>query len=162
MTSALVPFIDAAYSPSLAEAQQAHAEGYRACGFYLPGVPNSDPLNVWTPAQVAVLRQAGLLPVPIVVPDPHLSGDPVVTANAAWQQATGPFGLPTTLSILYDGPHLVNTGKITGPVWIPAPGPQPSTIGAGSAVQWGQNAIAGWSVDTNSAAADFPFDHGIV
>lgn len=158
----LIPWVDAAYAPTLAEAQQAHQQGFRACGFYLPGIPNSDPLNVWTPAQVAVLHQAGLTPVPIAVPDPHLNGDPAVTATAAFQVATSQFGLPTRLSVLYDGPHLVNTGKITGPVWIPAPGPQPSTIGAGSAVQWGQTSISGWSVDTDEGTTDFPFDTGLV
>lgn len=157
----VIPWVDAAYTPTLPEAQQAYSEGFRACGFYLPGIPNSDPLNVWTPAQVQVLRQAGLLPVPIVVPDPHLSGDPVTTANAAFQQAKN-FALNPQASILYDGPHLVNTGRITGPVWLPLPGNPPSTIGAGSAVQWGQGSISGWSVDDNEAAPDFPFDRGIV
>lgn len=158
----LVPWIDAAYAPTAAEAAQAHAEGYRACGFYLPGVAGTDPLNVWTPAQVDVLRSAGIAPVPIVVPDPALTADPAAAAEQAWAQTTGPFGLPTRCSILYSGNHLEATGQITGPIWIPAPGGQPATIGAGSAVQWGQTAIAGWSVDLDSAAADFPLDAGIV
>ena len=160
MTS-LIPWLDAAYAPTPAEAQQAFTEGYRECGYYLPNIPNSDPLNTWNANQVATLRQAGLKPVPIVVPKPDLSGDPVATADAAYAQAKA-FGHFPKTAILYDGPHLVNTGKITGPVWLPLPGNPPSAIGAGSAIQWGQENIAGWSVDRDSAAPDFPADAGIV
>ena len=160
MTS-LIPWLDAAYAPTPAEAQQAFTEGYRECGYYLPNIPNSDPLNTWNVDQVNLLRQVGMKPVPIVVPKPDLSGDPVATANAAFSQAKA-FGHSPKTAILYDGPHLVNTGKITGPVWLPLPGNPPSAIGAGSAIQWGQENIAGWSVDRDSAAPDFPADAGIV
>jgi hypothetical protein len=159
----LIPWVDAAYAPTLAEAQAAHAEGYRACGFYLPGVLHTDPTNVWTPAQVAVLRQAGLIPVPIVVPDPNLDGDPVAAADAAYNMAVGAFGLPTRMSCLYSGNHLEQTGQITGPIWMPNYGPAPTNIGPGSAAQWSSAGnIAGWSVDLDEAAPDFPFDHAIV
>lgn len=157
----LIPWVDAAYTPTLAEAQEAYNEGYRACGFYLPGVPGTDPLNVWTPAQVQILRQAGLFPVPIVVPTPNLAEDPRAAATAAWAQRAA-FNLGMKVSVLYDGPHVVSTGLISGPVWLPIVGSPPSAIGSGSAVQWGGGSISNWSVDFNLAALNFDFNDAIV
>lgn len=158
----LIAWRDAAYAPSLAQAQAAYAQGYRACGFYLgPTDADEDPLNTWSAAQVQTLRQASLLPVPIIVPTPSLASDPVDAANEAMTNAQL-CGLSPKVSILYDGNHLTTTGQITGPVWLPIPGPMPTAVGSQSAIQWNTVSINGWSVDLSVAAPDFPFDKGIV
>lgn len=158
----LIPWLDAAYPPTPAQAEAAFNLGYRGCGFYLNGADgDEDPLNTWTPAQVAVLVQAGLAPVPIWVPDPNLASDPTDAATEAFQSAVAA-GLEPKESVLYDGNHLTQTGQINGPVWLPIPGPTPTAVGARSAIQWGGGNIGGWSVDYNVAAADFPFSHGLV
>lgn len=158
---ALIPWVDAAYAPTVAEIAAAVADGYKAVGFYLPNIPNSDPMNVWTVAQVQACQAGGLMVVPIVVPDPTLDGDPTTLASAAYSEAVL-FGLSPTMSCLYTGNHLETSGQITGPIWVPAPGPAPTTIGVGSAVQWGTGTIAGWSVDLDLAAGDFGFSDLIV
>ncbi len=158
----VIPWLDAAYPPSLAQAQTAYAQGYRGCGFYLNGKDgDEDPLNTWTPAQVAVLVQAGLAPVPIWVPDPNLASNPTNAATEAFHSAVTA-GLSPQASVLYDGNHLAQTGQISGPVWEPIVGPPPTSVGPQSAVQWGSGNISGWSVDYNVAAPDFPFSHGLV
>ena len=157
-----VSWLDAAEPPTPAQAQQAYQQGARGCGFYLAGVPNTDPYRTWTAGEEAVLVRAGLAAVPICVPDPNLGGDPAATADAAFNAAKA-CGLNPTVSVLYDGPHLVNTGRITGPVWLPLPqSSAPTSVGPGSAIQWGQGSIGGWSVDYNVAAPDFPFATALV
>ena len=153
----LLEWVDAAFPPTPAQARAAFAAGYRGCGFYLPGESpiTDDPLHQWSPADAAVVAAAGLAPVPIWVPDPSLPGDPAAEATAA-VAAARECGLSPTCSILYDGNHLTRTGQVVGPVWLPIPGPAPTAIGAGSAIQWGSSSVDGWDVDVSSAAADFP------
>ena len=157
-----VPWLDAATPPSPAQAQAARRQGFVGVGWYPPGVPNTDPYRTWSKGEEQVLVQAGLKAVPIVVPSPNLAGDPVLTAQAAFHVVQG-YGLNPKVSVLYDGPHCVNTGRITGPVWLPLPqSSAPTSVGPGSAIQWGQGFVNGWSVDYNVAAPDFPFDVGLV
>ena len=159
---AVVPWVDAAEPPTPAQAQTARQQGFVAVGWYPPGVPNTDPYRTWSPGEEQVLSQAGLKAVPIVVPAPNLAGDPAQTATAAFREVQS-YGLNPQVAVLYDGPHCVNTGKITGPVWLPLPqSSAPTSVGPGSAIQWGQGSIAGWSVDYNVAATDFPFSSGLV
>lgn len=153
---------DAAYPPTLAQARGAYATGVRGCGFYLPGEgAGEDPLNQWTPAQVAVLYQAQLRAVPIWVPKPNLPADPVDSANRAFAAARA-CGCNPKMSGLYTGNHLEQTGQITGPIWIPAPGAEPASVGSQSAIQWGQANEGGWSVDLNVAASDFGWESVIM
>ena len=158
----LVPWLDAAEPPTPAQAQTARQQGFVAVGWYPPGVPNTDPYRTWSPGEEQVLSRAGLKAVPIVVPAPNLAGDPAQTATAAFREVQS-YGLNPQVAVLYDGPHLVNTGRIAGPVWLPLPqSSAPTSVGPGSAIQWGQGSIAGWSVDYNVAATDFPFATALV
>lgn len=153
----LLDGLDSAYAPTLQQAQEARSQGYVWWGFYLPKLPNTDPLNGWTVAQMDVLKQAGIVPVPICVPAPPHPADPVQLANeyvALAQQ----YGLNPTIAICYNGEHIT----ASGPVWLPVPGSKPTAVGAGSAIQWGQGTIEGLSVDYNTAAADFPAASGLV
>lgn len=154
----MIDGVDSAYPPSAADAAAAYTDGCRWWGFYLNGVDgDEDPLNTWTAAQVQVLVQAGCHPVPIWVPKPDLSSDPVEAANESFTAATA-CGLAPTVSVLYNGNHIA----ATGPVWLPIPGPKPSAVGAMSAIQYGQTTYGATSVDLNVAAADFPMSAGIV
>jgi hypothetical protein len=157
----LAEWVDAAYPPNSTQAYYAKRLGYVACGFYLPGIPASAALNEWTKPEKVTLDTASLLAVPIVVPPLSLASDPVLTADAAFTQAVA-FGLAPEESVLYPGNHLEQTGQITGGLWLPIPGPAPSSIGARSAIQWGSAVLDGWNVDVSSAAPDFPFDRCIV
>lgn len=151
-------WIDAAYAANTAQLQAAWAAGARGCGYYLPGEGvGEDPLNQWTPAQVAAARAVGFRMVPIWVPKPSLPADPVDSANRAFAAAKA-CGSNPKLSGLYTGNHLEQTGQITGPIWIPAPGAEPTSVGSQSAVQWGTVTFAGWNVDENVAASDFPWE----
>jgi hypothetical protein len=156
-------WIDAAYAPTPAQAQAAFSLGARGCGFYLPGeqAPTEDPLNTWTPAQVQILRDAGLRAVPIWVPAPNLPADPIQSATRAFTAAKS-CGCNPLMSGLYTGNHLETSGQISGPIWIPAPGAEPASVGSQSAIQWGQTNLGTWSVDENIAASDFPWEQVIM
>jgi hypothetical protein len=158
---ALVPGVDSAQPPLITEIQQAVTQGYRWWGCYLSGVPNTDPLYPWLPSQIDLLRRGGILAVPITVPIPTLGGDPIETAQAAIASARAA-GLSPGISILYDGVGLRFTGQVTGPIWLPEPGPVPSSVGSMSAVQYGYGSIGTIAVDLNVASPDFPFSNGIV
>lgn len=149
--------LDSASAPTLAQARAARAAGYTWWGFYLPRLPNTDPLNGWTVAQMDVLRQAGIIPVPICVPAPPAPADPVQTATEYVQMARQ-YGLNPTVAICYNGEHI----SAAGPVWLPIPGPQPATVGPGSAIQWGAGTPFGIDVDLNVSAPDFPAAAGLV
>lgn len=155
----LPEWVDAAFPPTPAQARQTLALGYMACGFYIH-VPGSIELNAWTLPQKQVLDEAGLLAVPIIVPPYDLSVDPVETAQAAYVTAIA-YGLHPTCTVLYSGNHIEQTGGVTGGLWLPIPGNPPLAVGALSAIQWGGTTIAGWDVDVNTAAADFPFHNCI-
>lgn len=151
--------LDSAYPPSFAQAQQARIAGYTWWGFYLPKLPNTDPLNSWTPAQVDVLRQAGLQPVPICVPAPPAPADPVQTATEYFNLAKQ-YGLSPKMAVCYNGEHIQ---PITGPVWLPVPQPTaPTAVGPGSALQWGGGNFAGLDVDFSVSAPDWPGDTALV
>lgn len=135
--------------------------GYRAVGCYIPNVSSTDPLNTWTAAEVAVIRQANMTPVPIIVPSPQLTGNPVQMANEALLVCKT-FGIPRSEAVLYSGNHLQTLGGVTGSLWLPIPGQAPTTVGAASAIQYTQENIDGWSVDVSLAADDFPFATGLV
>lgn len=154
----LTLWIDAAYAGNTAQMQAAWAAGARGCGYYLPGEGvGEDPLNQWTPAQVAAARAIGFRMVPIWVPKPNLPSDPVDSANRAFAAAVA-CGSNPRLSGLYTGNHLEQTGHISGPIWIPAPGAEPTSVGSQSAIQWGTITLLGWNVDEDVAASDFPWE----
>ena len=153
----LIPGLDSAYPPSLVQAQEAFRLGYKWWGFYIGGVSNTDPLNIWTPGQEAVLRAAGIRPVPIVIPSPPHPADPVIAATQAFNSAKA-YGLTPKISVCYNGSHI----PVTGPVWLPIPGLAPTAIGAGSAIQYGQTKILGLDVDVSLSTTDFPMDLGLV
>lgn len=148
--------LDSAYPPTLAQAQYAKGAGYGWWGFYLPRLPNTDPLNGWTVDQVNVLRQAGIIPVPICVPAPPHPADAAQTATA-YVQLARQYGLNPSVSVCYNGSHIA----ATGPVWLPIPGYQ-GPVGPLSAIQVGGTTLAGLSVDTSIAAPDFPYATGLV
>ena len=153
--------LDSAYAPSTADVILAKSQGYTWWGYYINGIDgDEDPLNTWTPAQVAVVRQGGLVPMGIWVPSPNLASDPVDAANESFAAAARA-GQRVMISVLYDGPHLVNTGQITGPVWLPIPG-YSGAVGPLSAIQNGSGMMGGTSVDTSVSAPDFPAATGLV
>lgn len=153
----LVSGLDSAYPPTLQQGMQAWNQGYRWWGFYLPKLPNTDPLNGWTNAQVAILRNSGIKPVPICVPAPPAPADPVQTATEYFNLAKQ-YGLSPKVAVCYNGSHI----PVTGPVWLPIPGNPPTAIGPGSAIQYATVNLWGLDVDLNLAADDFPMDTGLV
>lgn len=158
-------WVDAAYAANTTQVKAAIAAGAKGCGYYLPGQNRStdDPLNEWTPQQVAAVRAAGFgnNMVGIWVPQPSLPGNPITEAEAAYHAAIQ-CGETPRMSGLYDGNHLTSTGQITGPVWLPIPGAQPTAVGSQSAIQWGQSSPGGWSVDWDIGASDFPWNNVIM
>lgn len=149
---------DSAYPPTLSDAQEAFAFGIRWWGFYLNGRDgDEDPLNTWTPGQVNVLRQAGIVPVPIIVPKPGNLGNPVVAANESFGNAVLA-GCHPKVSILYNGNHVA----VTGPVWLPIPGLKPTIVGPRSAIQYQIRKFGGTTVDVSLASIDFPTTDSIV
>lgn len=151
---------DSAYPPTVAQAQAAKQVSGPVrtwWGFYLPGVPNTDPVNTWTPAQMNVLTNAGFIPVPIVVPSPPHPADPIATATSAFNRAKA-FGLNPQVVVCYNGEHI----SAMGPVWLPIPGTKPITVGPQSAVQYGVASIGGISVDKSVSAEDFPASSALV
>lgn len=153
--------LDSAYPPSPVEVSVAKHQGYSWWGYYINGIDgDEDPLNTWTPGQVAVVRDGGIAPMGIWVPSPNLASDPVDAANESFK-AAGLAGQKITTAILYDGPHLINTGQIVGPVWLPIPG-YSGAVGPLSAIQNGSGHIGQTSVDTNISAPDFPAATGLV
>lgn len=151
---------DSAFPPTPAQAQAAKsmAGPIRTWwGFYLPGVPNTDPTNTWTPQQMAVLVNAGWIPVPIVVPAPPHPASPIDTATTAFRSATI-FGLKPQISVCYNGEHI----PANGPVWLPIPGAKPTAVGPQSAIQWGATNIQGIDVDVSASAEDFPASTALV
>lgn len=151
-----IPGLDSALSPLLQQAERAWNMGFRWWGFYIQGVGNTDPLHAWSPGEEEVLRQVGFKPVPICIPSPEINADPVLMATQAYESCKN-YGLSPEVSICYNGEHL----QVSGPVWNPSPGPTPTSVAHGCAVQFGQMSI-GLNVDTNMADEAFPFDKGIV
>lgn len=150
--------LDSAFPPTNAQAWTAKQVGYHWWGFYLPKLPNTDPLNSWTVAQVDILKQASIAPVPICVPSPPAPADPIQTASE-YVALAKQYGLSPRVAICYNGEHI----SVTGPVWLPVPQPTPPTaVGPGSALQWSTGTFAGLSVDFNVAAPDFPMSAGLV
>jgi hypothetical protein len=148
---------DSAYAPTLPQAQLARSIGAIWWGFYLPRITDTDPLNGWTPGQMDVLEQAGIIPVPIVVPEPPHPADPVATATTAFQQCLA-YGLTPSISVCYDGEHI----SASGPVWLPIPGPRPTAVGPQSAIQYGSANVGGLNVDVNASSLDFPAKQALV
>lgn len=166
--------VDSAYAPSLAQAQAIRAQGHVFHGCYLSG---SGAYNIWSPAQVAVLRAAGLSPLPICVPVQSGSENPtsVATAMVAACRAAGILSGGVVLDrehgstftqawvdqwaavvesygyvpVDYCGPH----NPMLAHWWNPAFGTPP----AGCAYQTGSGSIAGLSVDLDVADISFPF-----
>lgn len=154
--------IDAAYPPTQAQATSAKSLGYTWCGFYPNGKDgDEDPFNTWAISDLQALRNAGIVPVPIFVPDGNLASDPTDAATE-WLATCKGYGLSPSVSILYDGNHLTSSGEIVGPVWLPIWGPQPSSVGPQSAIQFGSRNINGWTVDTSISATNYPYPRGIV
>lgn len=150
--------LDSAYAPTLAQVQAAKAAGYTWWGFYLPKLPGTDPLNGWTIAQMDVIRQGGLIPVPICVPAPPAPADAVQTATE-YVNLARQYGCPANVSVCYNGEHIM----CTGPVWIPtATGVMPTAVGPASALQWNTGTFGGLSVDFNASAPDFPAASALV
>lgn len=149
--------LDSSGAPTLAQAQAAKALGFVWWGFYLPKFPLTDPLNSWTIGEVGVLRQAGFIPVPIVVPEPPHPADPVALAKEAWNSCRT-YGLDPKIAVCYNGEHI----SVTGPVWLPVPGSKPVAVGAGSAIQYATTSLSGLEVDLNVSAVDFPAASGLV
>jgi hypothetical protein len=150
---------DSAFPPTLVQARAAKAAAGPIStwwGFYLPDIPNTDPLNTWTPAQMQVLLAGGWLPVPIVVPTGP-NADPISEAIYAYDRAVS-FGLNPEISVCYNGEHI----QVSGPVWLPIPGPKPTTVGPGSAIQYGGGNIQGLDVDMSVSAEDFPASTALV
>lgn len=154
---ALLDGLDSAYPPTLQQAQLARQQGYVWWAFYLPKLPNTDPLNGWTPAQVQVLREAGIAPVPICVPAPPAPADAVQTATD-YVALCKEYGLNPLVAICYNGEHI----NVNGSVWLPRWGPKPASVGSGSAIQYGDMDLSGLDVDTNVASMSFPMSNGLV
>jgi len=147
---------DSAYPPSLQDIQIATSAGVKWWGFYINGTDgDEDPLNTWPPSAVQLLIKMGIQPVGIWVPDPNLTADPVDAANESFAACVNAGYKPDT-SILYDGNHLTNTGKITGPVWLPIVGNPPTDVGAGSAIQFTSTNFGNTNADLSLASADWP------
>lgn len=145
-------WLDAMLEPTIDQAMQAKKLGYYAVGFYIGGT-GVDPAHIWSSEGINVLRNVGLVPVPIYVPAPTLPTAPDDAAKEAYNLAKS-VGCNPLVSVLYNGNH---EQPVVGPVWLPIPGPKPTTIGSQSAIQWGQTSINGWKVDISSAANDFPY-----
>jgi hypothetical protein len=151
---------DSAYPPTLQQAQAAKAAAGPIptwWGFYLPKEPFTDPVNGWTKDQILVLVSAGWIPVPICIPAPPHPADPVQLATEAFQQALD-YGLTPGIAVCYNGEHIA----VNGPVWLPIPGAKPTTVGPGSAIQWGQTNLWGIDVDVSASALDFPAKTALV
>lgn len=64
----MATFVDSGSAPTVAQVQEAVAQGYRAWGFYRAGDANSE-YHVWTDAEVATLHAGGMQEgLPIYVP----------------------------------------------------------------------------------------------
>lgn len=174
--------VDSAYPPTLAQARAAVAAGVRFWGLYVGG---SWALNVWTPAEAAILRSAGveyLLPVWVPSPADIDSADPARLAFEARlatmaRGLTGAVVLDTEaaergmarLPAFVDGfceaqraakwRVSVYSGANYVPSWVadwrPEWGHSPTTPGL---YQTGQGTIKGVTVDFDlDTAAGFPF-----
>lgn len=150
-------WLDAMLEPTKEQINEAKKLGYYAVGFYIGG-HGVDPAHVWSQDGIDIVRNAGLIPIPIYVPSPNLPTDPVIAAEEAYNLAKSA-GCAPLVSVLYNGNHQQPT---TGPVWLPIPGPKPNAIGPFSAIQWGQTQIKGWTVDISSAAHNFPYNSALV
>lgn len=153
-------FVDAAYAGNQTQMQAAIAQGATGCGYYLPNQPPqfNDPLNQWTPAEVRLAYTEFKQVVGIWLPDYSLPEDPTLSAQQAYTSAVS-VGESPTMSGLYNGNHIAG---VTGPVWLPIPGSKPGSVGALSAIQWGQATIDGWSVDLDIASTNFPWNKCIM
>lgn len=175
--------VDSASTPTASEAAAAAHHGIKWWGGYIGG---SSASNVWSPSGWSALRQAGIEPVPIWVPDQSFTENPVQQAHLAIRACQragldGPIVLDTENSATGD-PHLksfVNAWNRTihqagrtsviydgagyhgdGVAWLPSWGPDHRT-GAGSAKQYA-GATPRWGVqggvDLDVAGRRFPFD----
>lgn len=153
----MLAWLDSEYGPTVAQASQARQAGYVAVGYYpVNPFPQTDAARAWSPAEMAACTQVGLVLVPILVPSPTLSLDP--RAAAAWCYSA----LGRSVPILYDGPHLVDSGQIAGAVWVPQYGATPTGLAPGRAMQYrGSTDLNGWTVDLNLAADGFPLATGV-
>lgn len=174
---------DSAYCPPLPVLQGARSAGVAWWGLYVSGQPpEGSATHVWTPAEVASVRAAGLAPVALHVPTYGLAEDPTAAAQQAVAAAMtrgiyGTVGLDTeeamvsarglqswvntfTTTVLragwqtfvYAGAHYVPGGV---PGWFPFWGTSqlPSST---DAVQYGPGKQGGYSVDINLAGLNFP------
>lgn len=177
-----VPGVDSEYAPTVTQAATAAGMGVKWWGYYCGG---ADAARVWSPGETAVLRQVGVAPLGVWVPrqtfdtDPLAEADQAVAAAVQRGQLSGGLvadaehdcntaNLPgwwrgfqarvaTHLgftAVLYDGPHT----RLAGCRWEPRPGSwQPGdALGAGYAVQYASDSIAGLSVDRDMADPTFP------
>lgn len=172
--------LDSAYAPTLAQAQLAKAHGVDWWGLYVCG---SAALNIWTPAEAAVLRQAGISPLPICVPDQAetenpttvaidfvaackergiLAGAGVLDFEHSAASAAGPSFWSSWSAIVkaagfvavpYNGPHWTWLGS---PQWDPLPSPRLPTPAKGQAIQWAGTNVDGLAVDESIADPGFP------
>lgn len=150
--------LDSAFAPTLVQAQAARAAGYTWWGFYLPKLPNTDPLNGWTVGQMDILKEAQIIPIPICVPSPPAPADPIATASG-YVELAQQYGLTPKVSVCYNGEGI----SVTGPVWLPRPSINPPiSVGTGSAIQWSTGTFAGLSVDFNVNAPDWPANQALV
>lgn len=153
----LINGLDSAEPPNASQVQQAIVRAAKWWGFYLPKLPNTDPFNDWTVAQMDVLKP-DIVPVPICVPAPPAPADPVATATA-YVELARQYGLNPKVAVLYNGEHIAASGPVWLPVWGPVP---PTTVGPQSAIQWGQETLDGLQVDLSVAAEDFPMATALV
>jgi len=177
----VISFFDSAYPPTPAQAAAAKARGVTAWAFYAGG-PGA--LNVWSFADVLVLKHAGIASVlPIWVPLLDLTTDPAGDARTfvgLLRQGYGVAGagcLDTEASMrgnpnlqgYVDGflaemrslgytPVLYGGADYLPPgvaLWLPKPGG--GTLPPGGALQTSGAVLEGLSVDFDSADDGFPF-----
>lgn len=177
----MIPFLDSAFPPTLAQARLAVARGTKAWAFYAGG-PGA--FHVWSFGNMAVLREAPIEKVlPIWVPLLDLSGDPVDDADTLagllrdGYEVEGAACLDTEAS-MRGNPRLVpyvaawaarirslgHTPVIyTGGDYWPEgcalwhPGQSASTVQPDSAVQYASGMLAELEVDFDVAGYAFPF-----
>lgn len=157
MNMNLLHGLDSAYAPTQQQVQEGKSLGNTWWAYYLPRLPNTDPLNGWTILQVDGVRNGGITPTPICVPAPPHPADPVQTATE-YVALAKQYGHNPGISILYNGEHI----SAIGPVWLPIPGAEPTAIGPQSAIQWGSGTVLGLGVDLNSSTTDFPYTNGLI
>lgn len=167
---------DSAYAPTLAEALAAKAAGIDIWFGYIGG---AGALNIWTPAEFAILQQAGLRSAGVWVPLLDLSDNPVTEAQAAVvaSEARGLRGCVVldTEASMRGNPHLVTfvdgfTQTLQQQAWshpvygggdyVPAGSPawwiEPGAPPAGQARQYGGGSEDGASVDWDQVDEAFP------